>query len=64
VNPATMPNAAKTPTHSVRIGEDDWDDLGEVAESIGSDRSWIIRRMVAWYLRRPGASLPERPPGR
>lgn len=61
MNLATMPNSPKTPTHSVRIGEDDWADLGEAAGSIGTDRSWIIRKMVAWYLRRPDAALPERP---
>lgn len=26
------------------------------------NRSEIIRALVAWYLREPGAKLPERPP--
>jgi hypothetical protein len=26
------------------------------------NRSEVIRELVAWYLREPGAKLPERPP--
>ena len=40
----------------------DWKDLGEAAKAAGSDRSAVIRQLVNWWLRRPFARLPERPP--
>ncbi|MFG3228138.1 hypothetical protein ACGF07_25600 [Kitasatospora sp. NPDC048194] len=49
-----------TTNRVVRIGDDDWKDLGERAGE--RNRAEIIRALVAWYLRRPGAKLPERPP--
>jgi hypothetical protein len=56
-----VPNQPKTPGHNVRIPDDDWDALGEDAKTLGTDRSKIINQLVRWYLRRPGAELPERP---
>ena len=44
-----------------RIDDDDWDDLGAVAEAMERDRGWLLCKLVAWYLGRPGAELPERP---
>jgi len=38
-----------------------WQRLGEVAEAAGMDRSAVIRALVAWYVREPGAKLPRRP---
>jgi metal-responsive CopG/Arc/MetJ family transcriptional regulator len=35
-----------------------WDRLGRLTRN----RSEVIRVLVAWYLREPGARLPERPP--
>lgn len=49
-----------TTNRVVRIGDDDWTDLGERAGV--RNRAEVIRSLVAWYLRRPGAKLPERPP--
>lgn len=54
-----MPNAPKTKHRSVRIDDPDWADLATQAP--GGDRSAVIKDLVRWYLRRPGASLPERP---
>lgn len=51
-----------TTNRVVRIGDDDWTDLGERAGV--RNRAEIIRALVAWYLRRPGAKLPERPPAK
>jgi len=52
------------PTHTtnrvVRIADEDWDDLGERAGL--RNRAAVLRALIAWYLRRPGAELPERPP--
>lgn len=56
-----MPNAPKTKHRSVRIEDDDWTDLATRAP--GGDRSAAIKELVRWYLRRPGAELPERPAG-
>lgn len=39
---------------------DQWARLGRL---IGErNRSGLLRQFVAWYLREPGAKLPERPP--
>lgn len=46
---------------SFRIDEDDWDDRGGVAESTERDRGWWQRKLVAWYLDRPSAELPDHP---
>ncbi|WP_406324505.1 hypothetical protein [Streptomyces niveus] len=54
-----MPNAPRTQHRSVRISDDDWKDLA--ARAPGGDRAAVIKELVTWYLRRPGAKLPDRP---
>ena len=54
----------KTPHRSIRIADDAWADLKLAAGLIGSDRGTLIKQFLRWYLRRPGATLPERPPRR
>lgn len=49
-----------TPPRQIRIGAD-WLDLEPAAKSQGKDRAEVVREFIAWYLRRPGAKLPERP---
>ncbi|MFJ3089081.1 hypothetical protein [Streptomyces sp. NPDC086838] len=56
-----MPNAPKTPHRSVRISDEDWADLLTAATNQGGDRGTVIKDLIAWYLRRPGAKLPTRP---
>lgn len=56
-----MPNAPKTPQRALRIPDDEWNDLGHAAEAAGTDRTAILRDLLQWYLRRPGAKLPARP---
>jgi hypothetical protein len=51
----------KTPHRSVRVSDQDWADLAQVAASAGTDRAKVINQLVCWYLRRPGAELPDRP---
>jgi predicted transcriptional regulator len=58
-----VPNQPRTPNRTFRLSDDDWDDLGAVAEVLDRDRAWIIRQLVRWYLGREGAALPERPGG-
>lgn len=36
-------------------------DFDAATRSMHSDRSHITRQLWEWYLRRPGADLPERP---
>ncbi|MGK9463936.1 hypothetical protein ACSLFT_28480 [Streptomyces sp. G6] len=56
-----MPSSPKTQHRSVRISDKDWADLLTAAKTQGSDRGTVIKDLVAWYLRRPGASTPKRP---
>ncbi|MFF7991745.1 hypothetical protein ACFZDG_18370 [Kitasatospora xanthocidica] len=49
-----------TTNRVVRIPDADWDDLGKRAGE--RNRAHVLRALLAWYLRRPGAELPERPP--
>lgn len=56
-----MPDAPKTKHRSVRVSDEDWADLGTIAEQQGTDRGSLIKEFIAWYLRRPKAKLPPRP---
>jgi hypothetical protein len=53
-------DAEPTPRRS-RTAEDQRD-FDTAAQAAGSDRDAEIRQFMAWYLRRPGAQLPARPP--
>ncbi len=55
-----MPNQPKTPISRFRIDADEWRDFGRAVPA-DTDRSAVLRDFVAWYLRRPGASMPKRP---
>jgi hypothetical protein len=59
-----VPNQPKTTGRNVRVPDEDWIDLGQAADAMGTDRSKVINQLVRWWLRRPGAGLPERPPSR
>lgn len=54
------PNQPKTPPRQIRIG-DEWFEFDEAAKSMGTERAVLVRQFIAWYLRKPGAELPERP---
>lgn len=54
------PNQPKTPPRQVRIG-DEWYEFDAAAKGAGTERAALIREFIAWYLRKPGAKLPERP---
>jgi len=56
-----MPNRPRTQHRSVRVSDEDWADLEAATHAVGSDRGTVIKQLVRWYLRRPGAKLPERP---
>ena len=59
----TVPNQPREgrTNRGVRLDDEDWNDLGDVAASMDRDRGWIIRQLVRWYLGREGAELPQRP---
>lgn len=48
------------PRRLITMGEDLWGPLGSLVGP--TKRSQVIRELVAWYVRKPGAKLPERPP--
>jgi hypothetical protein len=50
-----------TKVRSVRLEQKLWDDLKPAAEALGLDRAGLIRQFIRWYLRVPGAKLPQRP---
>lgn len=54
------PNQPKTPARQVRIGET-WYDFDAAAKAMGTERAAVIRDLIDWYLREPGAVLPKRP---
>lgn len=45
---------------------DEWEPFGEATKAMRpvgrSPRTAVIREFIRWYMRRPGAKLPERPP--
>ncbi|MFC9637165.1 hypothetical protein ACFTZF_01275 [Streptomyces mirabilis] len=49
------------PIQHVRAPDEDWADLDTASES---RRPEVVRELIRWYLRRPGARLPERPQAR
>jgi hypothetical protein len=58
---ADVATKRKTPQHTVAIDQDLWDELDPAARSVGYDRPKVINQFIRWYLRRPGAKLPQRP---
>ncbi|NED75369.1 hypothetical protein G3I51_24200 [Streptomyces sp. SID9944] len=54
------PNVPKTPARQIRIGET-WYDFDAAAKAMGTERAAVIRQLIDWYIREPGAKLPNRP---
>lgn len=52
------PRTGITPLQHVRIPQNDWDTLRAVS---GRQAATVLREFIRWYLRRPGAKLPQRP---
>lgn len=53
-------NDKHTPPRLMRIDDDLWEAFGLLAGA--RNRSRIVRELIAWYCRVPGAKLPQRPP--
>lgn len=77
MRPATLPlvdtdryPANMTPDYDrarpLRIPDDEWDSFETATRAIHptgrSPRTAVVREFMRWYMRRPGAKLPERPP--
>lgn len=43
------------------IDDDDYSDLEAVAADRDVSAAWLIRHLLAWWLGKPGAELPDRP---
>ena len=56
-----VPNQPRTQHRSVRVDDETWNDADEATSRMGTDRAKVINQFLQWYLRRPGAKLPERP---
>jgi hypothetical protein len=50
-----------TKHQSLRIEPELWTALDPAAKAAGFTRAGLIRQFVRWYLRVPGAKLPQRP---
>lgn len=59
MNPA--PESHTTPKQ-IRIPDGDWSELERVTGK--RQRAAVVVQLIRWYLRRPGAKLPIRPPKR
>ncbi|WP_328536424.1 hypothetical protein [Streptomyces sp. NBC_00344] len=58
-----MANQHKHPVRGLRgIDDELWRDFDTATMTAGSDRSAVLRRFMEYYVRRAGATLPERPP--
>lgn len=53
------PKTGQTPVRTLRVPDPDWSDFHKLT---GRNLASVIHQFVRWYLRRPGAKLPVRPP--
>lgn len=52
------PKTGETPVRTTRVPSPDWEDFHALA---GRKLAGAVWQFVRWYLRKPGAKLPERP---
>lgn len=50
------------PQHTFASPRPRWDRFGEAAALLGTDRSKLLDRVMAWYGHEEGVTLPRRPP--
>lgn len=50
-----------TPPRSTQIEDAPWERFGEVANELGVSRAALMKALVLWFIRWPGAKLPKRP---
>lgn len=44
-----------------RVPQDKWNEFGESVRTQDTDRSKLVNAFIDWYMREPGAKLPQRP---
>lgn len=52
------PATGKTPLRNFRAPDEEWKPFGTAT---GGNMTGVLRQFIRWYLRKPGATLPERP---
>lgn len=52
------PKTGETPVRTTRMPSPDWEDVHTLA---GRNLAAVFWQFARWYLRKPGAKLPERP---
>lgn len=57
-----MPDQPKTQHRSVRVPDDTWLAAIARAKAEGTSVGQIVRDFLDWWLRKPGAKMPKRPP--
>lgn len=59
-----MPNQPKTPVHRFRLDDNLWERFGHAVSRVDPelDRSKVLRQLIAFWVREPGAKMPPRPP--
>ena len=50
-----------TPPRSTQIPEEPWKRFGDACDELGQSRAAVMRDLVLWWIRWPGAKLPPRP---
>jgi len=59
--PVPRPATGKTPVRNLRVASEVWQPALEAAREQGNTITDVITQFLRWYLRVPGAKLPERP---
>ena len=59
-----MPNQPREGNDARRFRMDlgEWEEFGSDAAFMGTDRSELLRELIRWWMRKPGAKMPPRPP--
>lgn len=57
--PDPEPDRHTTPRRPIGVDDNLWDPLGEYVGE--RNRSATVRKLLAWWMRVPGAQLPRRP---
>lgn len=52
------PATGQTPLRNLRAPDDEWKPFRAASEG---NMTTLLRQFIRWYLRRPGAELPDRP---
>lgn len=50
-----------TPLRTTQIDDGPWAAFGRACDEIGASRAGVMRDLVLWFIRWPGAKLPRRP---